>query len=126
MVKLRGAEVYPFYYGATPEILKRASELRKNMTPAEKKLWNELRFEKIGVKFRRQHPIADCIVDFFCYEARLIIEVDGSVHDDSYQSERDEGRTQFFKDLGLKVIRFRNEEIFENVSDVIKKLKKEL
>ncbi len=81
MVKLRGRESYPFYFGATPELLRRAAELRKNMTKAETVLWGYLRKRQLtGYRFRRQHPINIVIVDFFCYEAMLVIEVDGEVH----------------------------------------------
>ncbi len=82
------------------------------MTAAESKLWGSLRKKQMkGFRFRRQHPIKSIIVDFFCYEILLSIEVDGSVHDDPYQSERDIQRTRILKGLGIKELRFRNEEI---------------
>lgn len=82
MAKLKGKEEYPIYFGATPELLRTAAELRKNMTTAEKILWEKLRNRQVlGYRFRRQHPIHDVVVDFFCYEAMLVVEVDGDVHD---------------------------------------------
>ena len=88
MAKLRGAEEYPIYFSTTPEILRIAGELRHSMTPAEKKLWEYLRNRKIsGYRFRRQHPLNEFVVDFFCFEAMLALEVDGAVHEDRYQKE---------------------------------------
>jgi very-short-patch-repair endonuclease len=127
MVKLSGREEYPFYFGAKPEILKIAGELRKNMTTAEKILWNKLRNRQIeGFRFRRQHPINEFVVDFFCYEAMLVLEVDGSVHDDIKQNERDEQRTLILIRLGIKEIRFTNYEVINHTDLVIRKIEAEL
>jgi len=124
MVKLKGRESYPIYFGATPELLRLASDLRKNMTKAEVVLWEELRKRKLeGLKFRRQHPIGVFVVDFFCYEAMLVIEVDGNVHDTHYQSERDTERTRILKDFGIIELRFRNEDILNNLGKVISEIK---
>ncbi len=127
MAKLKGAEAYPFYYGAKPQELRLAGDLRHNMTPAEKLLWEQLRNRKIdGFRFRRQHPIDEFIVDFFCYEANLVIEMDGEVHLETAQSERDVERTRILNGHGLKVIRFKNEEVENMMNDVIIQIKKEL
>ena len=127
MVKLRGKEAYPIYFGAKPEILRIAAELRKNMTPAEKLLWERLRKRQVeGFRFRRQHPIHIVVVDFFCYEAMLVIEVDGAVHEDSYQKERDIERTKILNSFGLREIRFKNEEIIKDIDSVIKKIEQTL
>lgn len=127
MVKLRGRESYPFYYGAKPELLRKASDLRKNMTKAETILWNYLRKRRLnGYRFRRQHPIYILIVDFFCYEALLVIEVDGEVHDTDYQKERDIERTKILNDLGLKEIRFKNTEVYNNIELVLDTIRTEL
>ena len=124
MAILRGKEAYPFYFGAKPEILRLAAELRKNMTPAEKVLWEKLRKRQVnGFKFRRQHPIHEVVVDFFCYEALLVVEVDGSVHEDSYQKERDVERTKILNNFGLREIRFKNEEVISNTDNVIRQIK---
>jgi uroporphyrinogen-III synthase len=104
MAKLVGQEDYPIYFGAEPELLRIAGDLRKSMTSAEKVLWERLRNRQVkGFRFRRQHPIKDFVVDFFCYDAMLVIEVDGSVHDETSQKERDEQRTMIMKRLGIKV-----------------------
>jgi very-short-patch-repair endonuclease len=127
MVVLRGKADYPFYFGASPEILDRARELRNTMTQSERILWQRLRRKQIdGFKFRRQHAINQFIVDFFCYEAMLIIEVDGGVHSDLYQKERDEGRTAILSEFGLRVIRFSNDEIEYGILFVIDKIREEV
>jgi very-short-patch-repair endonuclease len=127
MAKLVGQEDYPFYFGAEPELLRIAGDLRKGMTPAEKVLWEKLRNRQVkGFRFRRQHPIKDFVVDFFCYDAMLVIEVDGSVHDETSQKERDEQRTIILKRLGIREIRFTNDEVINKTDQVIKKIGEEL
>jgi very-short-patch-repair endonuclease len=127
MAKLKGQEDYPIYFGAGPEMLRIAGDLRKSMTPAEKVLWERLRNRQIkGLRFRRQHPIKDFVVDFFCYDALLVIEVDGTVHDETSQKERDEQRTIILKKLGLKEIRFTNTEVINHTDQIIKRIEAEL
>jgi very-short-patch-repair endonuclease len=127
MVQLIGKEAYPFYFGARPELLRIAANLRKNMTPAEKVLWEQLRNRQLmGCRFRRQHPIFEFVVDFFCYEAMLVIEVDGDVHEDSFQAERDAERTKILKGFGINELRFRNEEVMHNAEGVLKRIEDEL
>jgi very-short-patch-repair endonuclease len=127
MAKLSGNEEYPIYFGAKPESLRIAAELRKNLTPAENILWNKLRNRQVlGYRFRRQHPISEVVVDFFCYEAKLVIEVDGEVHSTPYQKERDIERTNILKSFGLKEIRFRNEDVMNNIAIVLNKIEREL
>ena len=125
MVKIRGREAYPFYFGAGPATLRIAAQLRANMTKAEKVLWESLRNKKCcNQKFRRQHPIGDFIVDFFCYDAMLAIELDGAVHYDDYQKERDHERTKILQELGIEVIRFKNREVIENIEEVLQFIEK--
>ncbi len=116
---------YPIYCGADPEILSLARENRKQMTLAEIKLWKLLRRKNIlGMKFRRQHPLSMFIADFYCHQAKLIIEIDGGYHDDQNQKESDLGRQQALEDMGLLVIRFRNEEIEMDVEGVLDRISK--
>ena len=97
-------------------------EMRKNSTPAEDILWQEVRGKKIlGLKFRRQHAIEDYIVDFVNLEYGLVIEVDGSVH--SQQQEYDQYRTEFLEYHGFTVIRFSNDEVENNIVSVINTIK---
>ncbi|MFM2310980.1 MAG: hypothetical protein RLZZ04_256, partial [Cyanobacteriota bacterium] len=99
-------------------LLQRARELRKQQTPAEKILWECLRDRRLlNAKFRRQHNIEQIIADFYCHEARLIIEVDGGIH--QQQQERDRIRDDWASDRGFKVLRFTNQEVFEDIEGVL-------
>jgi imidazole glycerol-phosphate synthase subunit HisF len=110
------------FYGAIKPIFQRADELRKNSTHEELLLWQYLKANKMGVRFKRQHPISMYIADFYCHELKIIIEVDGSVHNLKEVKESDAVREDDIKSLGIKVIRFTNAEIRNDVEDVIKKL----
>jgi very-short-patch-repair endonuclease len=105
----------------TKEKLQRAKDLRREMTLAEKILWNELRANKLGVHFRRQQVIAGFIVDFYCHKAALVIEVDGDIH--NLQKEDDVRREKALSGLGLKVVRFNNDDVLRDLSLVIGKIK---
>lgn len=96
------------------------------MTKAERKLWEEIRNKKLGKKFRRQHPIGKYIADFYCHECKLMIEVDGTVHDQKHVMERDLGRETKIRELGLKILRFRNEEVMHELKRVIQEIKAEI
>ena len=112
-----------FHYGAKPDIFKLANELRKNMTEAEDKLWQRLRNRKLNnLKFRRQHPVNKFIADFFCTEKELIIEVDGGIHNDPDAKEHDENRTYELEQFGLKIIRFTNEEVMNDIDKVLEEI----
>lgn len=113
----------PFYYGASAEMLKRADILRREMTEAEKILWERLRKNKVsGFRFRSQHPISKFIVDFYCHKALLVIELDGDIHMKEDVAERDEGREIEIKKLGLRVLRFKNKEVYDNLDAVVDKI----
>ncbi|MBD2766300.1 endonuclease domain-containing protein [Hymenobacter sp. BT664] len=99
---------------------------RKNPTPAENHLWQELRGNKLGAPFRRQHAIKSFIVDFVCLAAWLIIEVDGSIHGDIGEAEYDSGRTHELQECGFLVLRFTNEEVLHNTSNVLKTIAEHL
>lgn len=108
---------------ASGKIFENAKALRQSSTEAEEKLWRELRNRKLnGLKFRRQHPIDKWIVDFYCHEKKLVIELDGSVHNEKEIAEYDAGREKDLKELGMNVIRFRNEEVMTNVESVLKSI----
>ncbi len=109
------------YFNTKPGIIENARLLRKNMTHAENLLWEKLcRNQLLGLRFRRQHPIDIFIADFYCHQARLVIEVDGPVHDD--QSEYDDGREADIEKYSLKVVRFTNDEIIDDIDSVIAKI----
>ena len=105
----------------TKEKLQRAKELRREMTPAEKLLWEELRANKLGVHFRRQQVIQGFIVDFYCHKAGLVIEVDGDIHD--LQKEEDERREKVLSEMGLRIVRFGNDEVGRSLSAVVGRIK---
>lgn len=97
----------------------KARELRRNQTPEEQVLWRALRNRFLNVKFRRQWPIGGYIVDFVCFEAKLMIELDGSQHAEEAARAYDVVRTQFLEAGGFKVVRFWNSEIRENLEGVL-------
>jgi very-short-patch-repair endonuclease len=105
----------------TKEKLQRARELRRDMTPTEKLLWQELRANKLGVHFRRQQVIAGFIVDFYCHKAALVVEVDGDIHD--LQKEDDAKRDKALSEMGLKIVRFRNEDALKNLLALLEKIR---
>ncbi|MBW4622225.1 MAG: endonuclease domain-containing protein [Cyanosarcina radialis HA8281-LM2] len=107
--------------GSTPEIELNARNLRQNLTPAEQILWQHLRNRKLhGLKFRRQHPIGRFIVDFYCPEYRLIVELDGEIHD--RQVEYDMARTEQLQADGDRVLRFQNQEVLDRLSWVLEQI----
>ena len=121
---MKGVSVeYPMYFGAKPDIFKLAKELRKLETEAEKILWSQLnRNQLLGLQFRRQHPINRFIADFFCPKIKLVIEVDGSIHDIPEYQAHDIGRSEVLNDFGITVIRFTNEQILNEIDSTIKQI----
>jgi very-short-patch-repair endonuclease len=100
------------------QVQQRARELRKEITLAEKLLWSRLRNKQLkGLKFRRQHPLGPFIADFYCAARRLVVEIDGDIHD--LQPERDAARTEQFKQYGYRLIRFRNKQVLNDIEDVL-------
>jgi very-short-patch-repair endonuclease len=109
------------FYGASSRLFEYARQNRSKGTPAERKLWEELRAKKnAGLKFRRQHPIGVFIVDFYCHQAKLAIELDGDYHLEEEQRLYDENRTKLLQEAGIHELRFKNEEVMEHVQKVVK------
>jgi very-short-patch-repair endonuclease len=103
-----------------PVILARARELRREMTPQERKLWALLRRKQLyGLKFRRQHPLHRFILDFYCHAHRLAVEIDGQGHAEPDQRAYDQARTRWLNDHGVRVIRFTNREVETNIEGVL-------
>ncbi len=102
-----------------PIILARAREMRQPQTPAEATLWRHLRNRNLKYKFRRQHPIYRFIIDFYCAEAKLLIEIDGDSHLQKEQMEYDQARTEYLEDFGYQVIRFTNDDMRYNINTVV-------
>ena len=105
---------------APPYVVIRARELRQSQTAAEQALWARLRNRQLTkAKFRRQHPIGRYIADFYCHEARLVIELEGDVHDQSFQQEYDLVRRKSLEGTGIRVLAFKNDQIFQDLESVI-------
>ena len=108
---------------ATGKLYQYGRELRQDSTDAEKLLWAELRNRRLkGLKFRRQHPLDKFIVDFYCNEKKLVVELDGALHDEKMNKDYDEARTALLAGLNVFVVRFRNEEVINNMKEVLKKI----
>ncbi len=119
-----GGENAGMHYGAHPLIFQRAEELRNNMTRAEDLLWNYLKTNEWNLKFRRQHPLSIYVADFYCHKLKLIIELDGGIHDNEDVKRNDKKREENLRDLGLKVIRFKNDEVITKLETVLETIKK--
>jgi very-short-patch-repair endonuclease len=114
---------FRLHYGASQELINLSKKLRRTMTPSEKIVWHELRNRNLsGCKFRRQHAVHLYIVDFFCLEKELVIEIDGGIHNCEEVQEKDGNRTAELERLGLTVIRFTNEEVLSDIDDVMRKI----
>jgi len=103
-----------------PSIRNFASPLRKPQTPAEATLSKDLRNRNLGHKFRRQHAIEFFIIDFYCPQVKLCIEIDGDTHLTREQQNYDSARTEYLESLGRKVIRFTNNDVRFNIHAVVK------
>jgi very-short-patch-repair endonuclease len=106
---------------STPKVLHRASELRKEATPAESKLWSYLRLmREDGVRFRRQHAIGPFIADFCAPRKKIVIELDGNQHLE--QHDYDQERTDYLETQGYKVIRFWNNDVINNIEGIMREI----
>jgi len=116
-------EKLPYYFDAHDKIFEFARKLRRSETSAERYFWLILRNRKIaGLKFRRQHPIGKYVVDFYCHEKKLAIELDGCIHDLPEVKNHDNDRMKVIEQLGVTVLRFTNDEIFNDLNNVINKI----
>ena len=105
--------------GATPSVFRNAAKLRESTTEPELKLWNYLKTKAMGLKLRRQHPIAGYILDFYCHKLRLSIEVDGGYRLTKEQLEIDKERTKYLKNIGISEIRYTNHQVLNEFEDVM-------
>jgi very-short-patch-repair endonuclease len=118
MIKKRHASDPPKIFNRTP-IKPRRQELRKSMTSAEIVLWNKLRSKQLsGLKFRRQFSIMNYIVDFYCPEAKLAVEIDGESHFIPGAQKKDSIRQQLIEKHGVKILRFTNRDVLRNIEGV--------
>ncbi|MFN8259590.1 MAG: endonuclease domain-containing protein [Chitinophagales bacterium] len=115
------------FFNSSENIVNNAKELRQRQTETEEKLWSFLRNRNLkGYKFRRQHYIGTYIVDFYCAEKMLSIELDGGIHNSKEQKEYDQTRTIFLTAHGIKELRFSNEEVLKDMTAVLCKIENEL
>lgn len=114
------------HYGAHPLIFKKAKELRNRMTHAEELLWNHLKTNKWNLKFRRQHPVSLYVADFYCHKLKLVIEIDGSIHENEDVKRNDIERETNLKSLGLYILRFNNNEVITKLETVLEKIKNKI
>ena len=113
--------------GAPSDSFSKAQFLRRNETKAEKLLWEKLRNNQLeGLKFRRQHPVNIYIADFYCHKFKLIIELDGDYHNQEEQKQKDEVRTEVLRLNDLKIIRFKNEEVEQDINQVLTTIKNKI
>jgi len=111
------------FKGAPTSSFEKARWLRKNMTLAEKMLWKRLKNKQVqGYRFRRQHPIHLFIVDFYCHELGLIIEVDGEYHNKKEQLKKDRERTELLKFQDLNLLRFTNKMVLSDLDKVMEEI----
>ena len=110
------------FLGADKLLFEKAATLRRQQTFAEEILWDYLRTKPLGFKFRRQHPFASYILDFYCHHLKLAIEVDGSIHQKKDVKENDEIRQRQLEEEGLSFIRFTNDQIILRLEGVIQQI----
>ncbi len=110
------------FEGASPIIFENAKRLRNTMTDAETVLWMHVRGGIKRCKFRRQHPIGQFIADFYCHKAKLIIEVDGSIHNLPDVKKVDKEKEEYLEQKGYMIIRFTNKEVMVKIEDVLEKI----
>ena len=127
MKKLKPNHDEGMWKGAPSDSFSKAQFLRRNETIAEKLLWEKLRNNQLeGLKFRRQHPVNIYIADFYCHKFKLIIELDGDYHDQEEQKQKDEVRTEVLRLNDLKIIRFKNEEVEQDINQVLTMIKNKI
>src|SRR5262249_13405488 len=110
------------HYGAKAPIFQRAALLRHNPTEAEEILWQKLRNNQLGYRFRRQHPLKIFAVDFYCHHFRLVIEVDGSITKEEIIQAEDQEKASALKDLGLHLLRFTNDDVLCHLDEVMDRI----
>jgi very-short-patch-repair endonuclease len=115
------------FYGAKADTFRFAEQMRKNMTAAEQLLWENLKQNKLlGFRFKPQHPVKKFIADFYCHKAKLVVEIDGDIHNTDSIKEHDKNRSYELENLELKVIRFSNYEVINRTTWVLEQIAKHL
>jgi len=118
-MKKDSLDINGMHNGASSRVFKNAAKLRESLTESEIRLWEFLKTKPLGHKFRRQHPIAGYVLDFYCHKLRLSIELDGGYHFSKEQRAKDAVRTSYLKELGISELRFSNKQILEDFEPTI-------
>lgn len=111
------------FYKAGPLIFRKAEELRNRCTDTEELLWNYLRQNQVGIKFRRQHPASNYVLDFYAHKIKLAIEIDGSIHSLEEVKLNDHIRQTHLESFGITFLRFTNVQVNNNLAEVINEIK---
>ena len=114
------------HYSASKTIFQYAEVLRKNMTEAEKIVWERLCKNQLDVRIRRQHPIFKYIADYYCHELKLVIEIDGGIHLTHENKEYDINRDVTLIEFGIQIIRFTNDQVINNLDQIIEEIKRKI
>jgi cyclase len=114
------------HYGATMETVQIAERLRKEMTGSEKLLWERVCKNQLGARIRRQHPIWKFVADFYCHEARLVIEIDGEIHLNLENKLYDISRDTVLNEFNIEIIRFTNQQVINETESVISEIKSKI
>src|SRR3990170_4165575 len=107
----------------SPPILQRSRDFRHPLTPTEAKIWQAVRGRQLGFKIRRQHPIDLFIVDFYCAEANLVIEIDGDSHGPPDQADYDAARSEWLEEHGYRVVRFTASQVEDHLTGVVEEIR---
>ncbi len=117
--------LYNLTVNAAPDMRARARRLRRDATDAERALWRRLRGKQLeGLKFRRQHAVGRFVLDFYCRECRLAVELDGGQHSEAAHWRRDDTRTAFLERKGVAVLRYSNLEVLQETEAVLEYLRR--
>lgn len=114
------------FYGAGNIIFERAAKLRAKPTPMEEHLWHFLSKSQLGLRFKRQHPIGNYIADFYCHSRKLVLEIDGSMHNSYEQQLIDKEKDEFYQSVGITVLRITNEVLSHSTEEVLNNIKRML
>ena len=117
--------LYNLTVNSAPDMRARARRLRRDATDAERALWRRLRGKQLeGLKFRRQHAVGRFVLDFYCHECRLAVELDGGQHGEAAHRRRDDTRTAFLERKGVAVLRYSNLEVLQETEAVLEDLRR--
>lgn len=123
MVRLSNTVERTMFFGAKPVTFERAKELRERPTEAEKLLWGILKKNQmLGLRFKHQHPISIFIADFYCHPIKLVIEVDGEIHNNKENKDYDANRAFELQELGITILRFTNHQVINDIDSVRSKI----